>query len=649
MIRPVTDHCPSLFLLIGLAVSGLGVAGCTTEAGESAYFPLPQEGEAIRSRDLAFMVDTLVTDLEQPWGLEFLPDGRVLITERDGKVRLVKEGKLLPEPINEEVREGLRDVALHPGFESNGWVYLSWYRTMDASEMAGAVKRMEERNEVRRVLERIRNGEFGGTMDEARLEGRTPFYSILTRARLEGDRLVEEEILYFTGPFRESPGWFGSRIAFDPDGSLYFLVGQRDGDPTPQEPGNTSGTTLRLREDGSVPPDNPFVDHPEILSEVFTYGHRQHQGVALHPDTGELWTHEHGAKGGDEINILKPGLNFGWPLATYSLNYDDSIISPDTLLDGTELPIHHWTPSIAPSGMTFVTGGRYPEWEGDLISGSLKFRLLNRTILRNGRVAGDEPLAENVGRVRSVKTAPDGLIYFVTEDTGLLARLVPSDDGPPAGRDALLTIRRTEDFEVTGTGENPNWNLTEWVELTQLDNRYKSQGLTSRVKVLYSGAGIYFLFDNSDRLLTASLEGDFREIWNEDVVEVFFWPDEESGDYFEYELSPLNYELILWLPERGGGSWIPFNYYKSNRQTRHETSVRGGVKESGAEIKGWRAEFFIPWRLLRPFNHVPPEPESRWRANMYRIDYDDGATHFAWQPIERSYHEIRRYGTFLFE
>lgn len=214
--------------------------------------------------------------------------------------------------------------------------------------------------------------------------------------------------------------------------------------------------------------------------------------------------------------------------------------------------------------------------------------------------------------------------------------------------DRALIVPYVDDFELTGDGQHPVWESIEWAHLAQNDNFEASQGLESKFKVAYSNHGIYVLFENSDRILNATIESDFKRIWMEDVVEVFFWPDESVRSYFEYELSPLNYELVLLILE-GGGSWIPFGYHGSNRATRHRTSTMGGEKVSGGSITGWMAEFFIPYRLMGTLLDERPESGDEWRANFYRIDYDDGQTHFAWKPIERSYHELDRYGTIRFE
>ncbi|SMO58396.1 PQQ-dependent sugar dehydrogenase [Fodinibius sediminis] len=365
-----------------------GLAACTQAKEPHTYFPLPEHTQnVVHSRDQSFTVDTVVTGLSRPWSMAFLPDDRMLITEREGNLWMIKEGKLLPEPVQGPVPSGLRDIALHPQYDQNGWIYLSYYQEPGDGE--------------------------GG-------------YTVLIRSRLQGHRLTDVETLYTAGPFEEGGNWYGSRIAFDTKGYLFFTVGIRGARANAQDLSNHAGKTMRLYDDGRIPEDNPFVDSPGALPEIYTYGHRMHEGLVRHPRTGELWSHEHGAKGGDEINIIGPGRNYGWPEVTYSLNYDGSIISEDTLREGMEPPIHHWTPSIAPSGMDFAINSRYPAWEGNLFSGALSHRLLMRSIIEGHRVIEEEPLLEDIGRVRSVKQAPDGLLYVMSEDNGLIVRLVPA-------------------------------------------------------------------------------------------------------------------------------------------------------------------------------------------------------------------------------
>lgn len=386
-----------LFPSMGLVFVICLLVSCSQqEPYDDSYFPLPKrEMDVEISESHTFMVDTVLTGLDRPWSMEFLPDNKVLITERGGNILIVSNGQLQDEPVAGNVPGGLRDIVLHPDYKKNGWIYISYYQDPE--------------------------GEKAG-------------YAVLMRGRLDGNRLIDEEILYRAGPFERNGFWTGNRIAFDRSAYLYFLVPIQGVRMNAQDLLHHSGKTMRFHDDGSIPKDNPFVGRDDALPEIFTWGHREHQGLAVHPETGELWSTEHGEFGGDELNILKSGRNYGWPLASYSLEYNDRTpVGPDTLLDGTEPPVHHWTPSIVPSGMTFVFSDLYPGWNGNILIASLTHRvpvdspprMLHRSVIENNRVVHDEGLIETVGRTRSVKMAPDGYIYFITEDTGLMLRLIP--------------------------------------------------------------------------------------------------------------------------------------------------------------------------------------------------------------------------------
>ena len=224
---------------------------------------------------------------------------------------------------------------------------------------------------------------------------------------------------------------------------------------------------------------------------------------------------------------------------------------------------------------------------------------------------------------------------------------VKSAYSEPEDKGSLL-IKKCRDFEVDGKGSSPEWNKTEWVKLTLKEGG--KADYPTRVKVMYSETGIYFLYDCVDKKLTTTLVGDFQNIFTEDVVEMFLWPDESFPVYFEYELSPTNYELPIIIPNYKGTfyGWQPW-HYEGERRTRHATSVTGGKKENGASVSGWKAEFFVPYKLLVPLNNVPPVSGTKWRANMYRIDYDNGTSYFTWQKVVKSFHEYNNYGTFVFE
>lgn len=358
----------------------------------SAYIPLPSRVlNVVKSESQLFMVDTVISGLTRPWSMAFLPDHRILITERAGNLRIVKDGKLLPDPVGGNVPKGLRDVKLHQQFEKNGLIYLSYY------------------------IEPVKPD--GG-------------YTVLMRGRLAGDKLVEEKILYKAGPFKEGGETYGSRIAFDKPGYLYFTVGQRTIDDrhrwkTVQDRSNPSGKVMRFNDDGSIPRDNPFVDSIGILPEIYTYGHRQPQGLIRHPQTGEIWESEHGEMGGSEVNRLRSGGNYGWPEVTFSRNYDGTLISQDTVRAGMESPAQHWTPSIAPSDFDFLYSDLYPAWKGDLFIGAMVQKRLARTVFKAGQPVHNEMMLEGIGRIRDVKAAPDGFLYLMIEDTGHIVRLVP--------------------------------------------------------------------------------------------------------------------------------------------------------------------------------------------------------------------------------
>lgn len=384
-------------IIAGAMILAVGAIGCNNTTNdieyantEYKYFPLPADmSNVVTSEDQRFVVQEVVSGLGVPWGIAFLPDGSVLITERAGTLRLVRNGQLLSEPVGNvpEVfargQGGLLDVVIHPNYEQNGWIYLSY------SQPVGDVA-----------------------------------HTAIMRARLDGTRLVDNEVIFSGEPKTNRGHHFGSRIVFDNDGYLFFAIGDRGDRETAQELNNHNGKTFRIYDDGRVPADNPFVNTPGAKPEIFSYGNRNIQGMTLHPETGQVWSHEHGPRGGDEINIIEAGKNYGWPAISFGINYDGTIITPDTARAGMEQPLHYWTPSIAPAGMTFITGDKYPGWKGNLFSGSLSFRYLHRTVLDGTTVVKEERLLEDIGRVRDVRQAPDGYIYFSTED-GKIHRLIP--------------------------------------------------------------------------------------------------------------------------------------------------------------------------------------------------------------------------------
>ncbi|MDH3639629.1 MAG: PQQ-dependent sugar dehydrogenase [Gammaproteobacteria bacterium] len=331
--------------------------------------------------------------LEHPWGLVFLPDGRMLVTERAGRLRIINKSKLDPTPVSglpditASGQGGLLDVALHPRFTDNRWVYLSYAASTD-----------------------------GGVGTE------------VARGRLSGSRLTGVEVIFRALPKSSGGRHFGSRLLFDPDGRLYITLGDRGDRRRAQNLGDHAGSIIRLRDDGAVPDDNPFVGRVGLNAEIFTFGNRNVQGIARQPGTGWIWAHEHGPQGGDEVNIIRAGTNYGWPVITYGRNYGiGTRIGEGTAKPGMAQPVHYWVPSIAPSGMAFYAGDKFPEWRGDLFVGALKDRLLVRLEVERERVVKEERMLHGVlGRIRDVRSGPDGFIYLLTDESnGVVARLEP--------------------------------------------------------------------------------------------------------------------------------------------------------------------------------------------------------------------------------
>ena len=330
--------------------------------------------------------EVIVPDLNIPWGFTFLPDGAMLITEKSGELIHFKDGKKttisgLPE-IYVRGQGGLMDVILHPDFENNNYIYFSY-----ASSKG--------------------EGDGGNTA--------------IARAKLNNNTLTDLEVLYKATPNTRRGQHFGSRLVFDKDGYLFFTIGERgDRDTNPQDITRDGGKTYRINDDGSIPEDNPFVNDADAKKAIYSYGHRNQQGMTLHPDTKEIWTHEHGPRGGDEINIVEPGKNYGWPVISYGVNYSGTKFTDLTEKEGMEQPLHYWVPPIAPSGMAFIDSDKYGDWEGNLLIGSLKFNYLDMCTLKNGKVVKEERLLDDIGRVRSVEQGPDGYIYVGVENLGIV-------------------------------------------------------------------------------------------------------------------------------------------------------------------------------------------------------------------------------------
>jgi glucose/arabinose dehydrogenase len=360
----------------------------------AALAATPLAAQTIATQEHSIRVVRLVEGLEHPWGLAFLPGGAMLVTERPGRLRIVRDGRLEPQPVTglppvaPHGQGGLLDVALHPRFSENALVYLSYSA----------------------------RGE-GGLGTE------------VARGRLVGNRLEDVQVVFRQQPKSGGGRHFGSRLVFDRQGYLYITLGDRGEQARAQKPDDHAGSVIRLHDDGRVPKDNPFVGRAGWKPEKYTLGNRNIQGAALHPQTGELWTHEHGPQGGDEINIIRAGVNYGWPIITYGVEYvTGTRIGEGTHKPGLAQPLHYWVPSIAPSGMAFYTGDKFPRWRGDLFIGALRDQSLVRLRLDGEKVVKEERMLKGVlGRIRDVRSGPDGYLYLLTDSpNGVLARLEPA-------------------------------------------------------------------------------------------------------------------------------------------------------------------------------------------------------------------------------
>ncbi|NNJ54835.1 MAG: PQQ-dependent sugar dehydrogenase [Bacteroidia bacterium] len=338
------------------------------------------------SADVA--LDTLYDGLSAPWGIEFVGEN-ILITEKSGELLLwngTTATTISGLPLFRRVGQGgLLDACKHPDYENNSIIYLC--------------------------------GSAGSS--------NTLVSTALYRGVLNGNALTNVELLFTAAPQNSSGAHFGSRILFDNSGMLFLSLGERNSMSTAQDLSNHNGCVIRLNDDGSIPSDNPFVNGNDAQNAIWTYGHRNVQGMTLHPESGEIWTHEHGPKGGEEVNILKKGANYGWPLASFGINYNGDIITKDTFVEGTERPVHYWVPSIAPCGMDFYYSDSIPQWKGNLFLGALAGKHLNMLTIVNNQVVSEERLLQNMARFRAVRQGPDGALYIITESPGMLLRLRP--------------------------------------------------------------------------------------------------------------------------------------------------------------------------------------------------------------------------------
>ncbi len=367
-------------------------------ASTAALLPLSAE-EFIASEKVNFKVEVLAEGLEAPWALAKLPDGRFIVTERPGRVRIIAtDGTLLP-PLEgvPEVRAqgqgGMLDVELHPDYKNNGWVYLSYSSAL---------------------------GEKGHTK--------------IVRGRIKGNAWIDQEVIFDppADEYTEASHHFGNRLVFDGKGYLFFSIGDRGTPPNPENNAQNldvvAGKIHRIYDDGRIPEDNPFYSRGGSARTIWSYGNRNAQGLKIHPKTGILWETEHGPRGGDELNIIEKGKNYGWPLVSFGINYDGKSFTDKTEAAGMEPSVVQWTPSIGVAGMDFYFGDRFPAWNGNLfVTGLAHQKAIRLEIDSNNQVTHQEILLEKSGRLRDVRSFDDGYLYLIYDDPGKVVRLVPSE------------------------------------------------------------------------------------------------------------------------------------------------------------------------------------------------------------------------------
>lgn len=347
----------------------------------------------VKSEKHAFKIETVADGLRNPWGMEKLPDGRFLVTERAGRVRIIQDGKLQSAPVANvppvfaRGQGGLMDIRLHPNYAENGWIYLSFSKPLPRGGLTSII-----------------------------------------RARLKGNALADIETVFEPPPEEATNGsiHFGNRIQFDGKGYMFFSIGERGEMQNAQNLANVKGKVHRLHDDGRVPADNPFAQQAGARSSIWSYGNRNIQGLGFQPGTGVLWASEHGPRGGDELNIIRKGANYGWPVITYGIDYGGSKISDLTAKEGMTQPAIQWTPSPAVCGMDFYNGSKFPAWKGDLFVTALALQKLIRVSINDGKVTHQENLLERSGRIRDVRCFDDGFVYVIYDEPGKIVRLVPA-------------------------------------------------------------------------------------------------------------------------------------------------------------------------------------------------------------------------------
>jgi len=351
-----------------------------------SFMACAQKDEDITNSPIEYTYEVVADGITIPWGFDFLPNGDIIVTEKEGKIYIVKDKKKTEITGFPEVyvrgQGGLMDIRLHPDYHKQPWIYVAYAKESET--------------------------EKGGN-------------TRIVRFKIKNNSVSDLELLYQGEQPSKRGRHFGGRLEFDNEGYLYFSIGDRGNrDENPQDITRDNGKIYRLHADGSIPADNPFVDEADAKKAIYSYGHRNPQGMEMHPESGKIWVHEHGPKGGDEINIIDKSVNYGWPVISYGINYSGTKFTEITKKEGMAQPFHYWVPSIAPSGMTFVRSEKYPHLDGNLLVGSLKFLYIEHLIIEDDKVAKREKILEGVGRVRSIEQGPDGYIYVGVEGVGLI-------------------------------------------------------------------------------------------------------------------------------------------------------------------------------------------------------------------------------------
>lgn len=371
--------------------SFIGLQACTAKDSEPAGGPTSELKFTTTTEKMVIKVDTLHSTFENPWGMTWISENRMLVTEKKGEILIFKNDKFTGQKVTglpafyTNGQAGLLDITTHPNYAQNGWIYISYAKP-------------------------INNG--GATT--------------IARFKLNGNAVTDFQELIVTTPVWNGGTHYGSRIVFDNQNFLYFSNGERGSQDNAQDLKNSHGKIHRIHDDGRIPTDNPFVNTSGAIPSIWTYGNRNPQGLYFDKANNRLWEVEHGPRGGDELNILEKGKNYGWPVITYGINYNGTPITNITQKEGMEQPVKYWTPSIATCGMTMVTSDKYPAWRGNFLVAALAGTHIARVEMNGTRATGEEKLLQGIGRVRQVSQSPEGYIYAVTEATGLLVKLLPS-------------------------------------------------------------------------------------------------------------------------------------------------------------------------------------------------------------------------------